>query len=42
VAVRDYLTQQKLPLDRLFLGATKVAPPDDKWKPRADLSLSMR
>jgi hypothetical protein len=42
VAVRDYLTQQKLPLDRLFLGAPKVAPSDDKWKPRADLSLSMR
>ena len=42
VAVRDYLAQQKLPLDRLFLGATKVAPPDEKWKPRADLSLSMR
>ena len=42
VAVRDYLARQKLPLDRLFLGATKVAPPDDKWKPRADLSLSMQ
>ena len=42
VAVRDYLARQKLPLDRLFLGAVKVTPPDDKWKPRADLSLSMQ
>ena len=42
VAIRDYLAQQKLSLDRLFLGAVKLDPLDDKWKPRADLSLSMQ
>ena len=38
--VRDYLAAQKLPMERLFLGAAKVAQADEKWKPSADLSLS--
>ena len=40
VAVRDYLASQKLPLDRLFLGAVKTAPSGAKWSPRAELNLS--
>lgn len=40
VAVRDYLAAQKLPLDRLFLGAAKVAKTDEKSAPEAELSLS--
>ena len=40
VAVRDYLTQQKLPLDRLFLGATKLAKDGEKFTPSAELNLS--
>ncbi len=40
VAVRDYLAQQKLPLDRLFLGAAKLDKPDKKTAPTAELSLS--
>ena len=40
VAVRDYLATQKLPLERLFLGAAKAVPPDAKWTPRAELSLA--
>ncbi|MDF1486204.1 DUF748 domain-containing protein [Ramlibacter sp. H39-3-26] len=46
VAVRDYLAQQQLPLDRLFLGAARVVPDGDKgtgqWKPHAQLSLGTR
>lgn len=40
VAVRDYLATQKLPLDRLFLGAPKLDVQDKGWSPRAQLSLS--
>lgn len=40
VAVRDYLATQKLPLDRLFLGAPKLDVQDKDWSPRAQLSLS--
>lgn len=40
VVVRDYLAEQKLPLDRLFLGAPKDVGADTKWTPRADLSLA--
>jgi hypothetical protein len=40
VAVRDYLASQKLPLDRLFLGAAKEVPSDAKWSPRAELNLT--
>ena len=41
VAVRDYLASQKLPLDRLFLGAAKAVPIEAKWSPRAELNLTM-
>ncbi|MDH0848093.1 DUF748 domain-containing protein [Delftia tsuruhatensis] len=40
VAVRDYLAQQQLPLERLFLGAPKLDSDDQEWSPRAQLSLS--
>ena len=40
VTVRDYLAAQKLPTDRLFLGAAKALPPDAKWTPRAELNLT--
>ncbi|MEO7056454.1 MAG: hypothetical protein ABI281_08840, partial [Caldimonas sp.] len=40
VVVRDYLAAQKLPTDRLFLGAPKTTGSDDGWTPRADLKLS--
>ena len=40
VAVRDYLSSQKLPTERLFLGAAKAVPPEAKWTPRAQLSLA--
>ncbi|RYX89593.1 MAG: DUF748 domain-containing protein [Comamonadaceae bacterium] len=40
VAVRDYLASQKLPLERLFLGAAKSVPPEAKWTPRAELNLA--
>ncbi len=39
VAVKDYLIGQKLPADRLFLGAAKTVEPDAKWSPRAELTL---
>ncbi|MDO9196650.1 DUF748 domain-containing protein [Rhodoferax sp.] len=42
VTVRDYLASQKLPLERLFLGAAKAVPPEAKWSPRAELNLSTR
>ena len=40
VRVRDYLAAQKLPSERLFLGAAKVIPPEAKWSPRAELNLT--
>ena len=40
VAVRDYLSTQNLPLERLFLGAPKLDVKDKDWTPRAQLSLS--
>lgn len=42
VAVRDYLAQQPLPLDRLFLGAVKMAPSASQWTPHAELTLGAR
>ncbi len=48
VAVRDYLAQQPLPLERLFLGAVKMAPaepsaaPSAPWAPHAELTLGAR
>ena len=41
VVVRDYLASQKLPADRLSLGAAKAVTPDAKWQPRADLNLTL-
>jgi len=41
VAVRDYLAAKQLPLDRLFLGASKTVDEDANWKPQADLQLTM-
>lgn len=40
VAVRDYLAEHQVPLDRLFLGAAKTNPSETGWKPRAQLTLS--
>jgi hypothetical protein len=40
VRVRDYLAAQKLPSERLFLGAAKALAPEAKWSPRAELNLS--
>lgn len=46
VAVRDYLAQQPLPLERLFLGAAKTLPSAPVsvpvWVPRAELTLGAR
>jgi hypothetical protein len=40
VAVRDYLAARQIPMARLFLGAVRTVPPETKWSPRAQLSLS--
>jgi outer membrane protein OmpA-like peptidoglycan-associated protein len=40
--VRDYLLAQKLPSERLFLGAVKTKAGDADWKPGAELNLAMR
>ena len=43
VAVRDYLAQQQVPLERLFVGASKLQPGgegDAPWRPKAELSLN--
>lgn len=40
VAVRDYLAARQLPLDRLFLGASKTVDAGSNWKPQADLQLA--
>ena len=39
-AVKAYLTEQKLPEERLFLAAPKTTAPDEKWTPQAQLSLA--
>lgn len=39
VAVKDYLSGQKLPVERLFLGAVKPVANDPTWTPRAELNL---
>ncbi len=41
VAVKDYLASRGLPMERLFLGATRAAPADPKWTPSAELNLAM-
>ena len=40
VAVRDYLAARQIPMARLFLGSARTVPPESKWRPRAQLSLS--
>ncbi|WP_418145489.1 DUF748 domain-containing protein [Variovorax paradoxus] len=40
--VRDYLLAQKLPSERLFLGAVKTKASGDDWKPGAELDLAMK
>ena len=41
VAVRDYLAGKQLPLNRLFLGASKTVDEGPNWRPQADLQLAM-
>ncbi|VWX63497.1 conserved hypothetical protein [Burkholderiales bacterium 8X] len=41
-AVRDYLLAQKLPSERIFLGAVRSKASGADWKPGADLNLSAR
>jgi len=41
-AVRDYLLAQKLPSERLFLGAVRTRAADANWKPGAELNLATR
>jgi hypothetical protein len=41
-AVRDYLLAQKLPSERLFLGAVRTQGGDASWKPGAELNLATR
>jgi len=42
VAVRDYLAQRQVPLERLFVGAPRTGAEDDGWAPRATLILASR
>ncbi len=41
-AVRDYLLAQKLPSERLFLGAVRTRATGADWKPGAELNLATR
>ncbi|WP_077003351.1 DUF748 domain-containing protein [Variovorax sp. KK3] len=41
-AVRDYLLAQKLPSERLFLGAVRTQAAGPDWKPGAELNLATR
>ncbi len=40
--VRDYLLAQKVPSERLFLGAVRTQAEGDDWKPGAELKLATR
>ena len=42
VVVRDYLLEQKLPAERLFLGAVSTKASGSDWKPGAELKLDAR
>lgn len=42
VVVRDYLLEQKLPAERLFLGAVSTKAGSNDWKPGAELKLDSR
>lgn len=39
-AIRSYLVTQKLPAERLLLGAAKAGNQPEKWAPHAELSLA--
>ncbi len=41
-AVKQYLTAQKLPEDRLFVAAPKVGDEGAQWAPKAELSLAAK
>ncbi|MGO4391035.1 DUF748 domain-containing protein [Variovorax sp. M-6] len=41
-AARDYLLEQKLPSERLFLGAVRTKAEGADWKPGAELKLATR
>jgi uncharacterized protein involved in outer membrane biogenesis len=41
-AVRDYLLEQKVPGEQLFLGAVRTKAEGDNWKPGAELKLATR
>lgn len=36
----DCLAGQKLPMERLFLGAAKTVTPNANWQPQAELNLA--
>ncbi|RYF01014.1 MAG: DUF748 domain-containing protein [Comamonadaceae bacterium] len=42
VAVRDYLAQRQVPLERLFVGAARTEPSPEGWAPHAELTLATR
>jgi uncharacterized protein involved in outer membrane biogenesis len=42
MAVKDFLASQRLPEDRLFLGAPKTAASGGQWQPQAQLQLAPR
>ncbi len=42
MAVKDFLASQRLPEDRLFLGAPKTARSGGNWQPQAELQLAPR
>ena len=42
VVVRDYLLEQKLPAERLFLGSVSTKASGNDWKPGAELKLDAR
>lgn len=42
VAVRDYLAQRQVPLERLFVGAARTEPSAEGWAPHAELTLATR
>jgi len=42
IAVKDFLAGQRLPEDRLFLGAPKTAANGGQWQPQAQLQLAPR
>ena len=41
-AVKQYLSAQKLPEERIFVAAPKLAGEGRKWTPQAELSLAAK